>query len=99
MRYVIIEKEMGLFCGSIEKYAIFAKHDYIRIDKVVSFESEKDAVYCVENYLKKTGCKFSIKSIDTDKTYVPIVEIIKNGLGDYTHNMIDNLYMPSISIH
>jgi hypothetical protein len=99
MRYVIVEKDLGVFLGAIDIYAVFAKHNHLKLDKVVSFETEKDALYCVEQYLIKVGKDFQVESVNTDKVYIPVEEIIKSGLGEYTHNMMDNIRMTSEAIH
>lgn len=99
MRYIIIEKKLGVFVGQFETYAICAKNEFFGVERVVSFASKEDAVEFVEEVLNTKDKEFCIEEIDTKLKYIPVSEIIKAGLGYHTHRMMDNIPMPSETIH
>jgi hypothetical protein len=99
MRYIIIEKELGVFVGQFDIYAVYAKNEMFGLDRVISFESRKIATEIVEEFLNREGKEFSIQAIDTKGKYVKVIDIIKAGFGKYTHHMMDNIMMTSDSLH
>lgn len=99
MKYLIVEKERGLFLGAYKTYFLFAKNNIFPILKAPSFETESDAEYYIANYLKTDDKTYGIIQIDTDDKYVSIIDILKSGYSEYTHNMIDFMPMPSGAIH
>lgn len=99
MRYIIIEKELGVFVGQFSMYAIFAKNEIFGSQQVASFACEEDAVGYVEENLNKNGREFCVEKVDSNNVYIPIKEIIKAGFGHHTHRMMDNIAMPSENVH
>lgn len=107
MRYMICEKDLGLFLGTVpleDKVAIiYAATDTIGITKVVTFDSVEQASLLIEKHLKKKGYtddyEFNIVPIETKNKHADLVEVIKSGYGDYTHLMIESIPMPSQKIH
>lgn len=98
-RYIVIEKKLGVFVGKYEFYAIFAKNEIFGADKVVSFDSKEQAAEFIKEQLNTEEKEFCIEAINYKSKYVPVVEIIKAGLGNHTHRMMENIQMCSESIH
>ena len=99
MRYLIVEKEKGLFLGSFRTLYLFAKGNIFGIVKAPSFGTEVDAEYYIANYLPKEDAKYGVISVESKDKYVSIIDIIKAGYGEYTHDLIEFLPMQSEAIH
>lgn len=99
MRYIIIEKDLGAFVGAIENLAIFAKHEAFGIERIFSFDTSEEAEEYIDYYLNKDDREFSVECVDVKNKYVSVKDIIKAGLGKYTHRMMDNIYMPSETVN
>lgn len=103
MRYLIVEKTKGVFLGAYSIFALFAKNDKFGIVKAYSFSTKQDAEEYIEDSLKASlaseGLEFSVIEIDSKDEYVKVEDIIKQGYGEYTHMMMDNLPMISESVH
>jgi len=99
VRYIIIEKNLGVFVGKYEFYAVFAKNEIFGAERVASFETKNEAVSFIEEQLQTEEKEFCIEQINCKSKYIPIVEIIKAGLGHHTHRMMDNIQMHSEAIH
>jgi len=99
MRYIIIEKNLGVFVGKYEFYAVFAKNEIFGADRVVSFETKESAVEFLTSNINAEEKEFCVEQINCKSKYVPVVEIIKAGLGQHTHSMINNVQMHSETIH
>jgi hypothetical protein len=99
MRYLIVEKNRGLFLGAYRNNFLFARHCVFPILRAPSFSTEEDAEYYIENYLKMNERDYGIIQVETKDKYVSIIDIIKAGYEEYTHNLIDFLPMDSEAIH
>lgn len=99
MRYIIIEKKLGVFVGQFDVYAVYAKNEIFGLERVVSFADKKTAVKYIEEFLNKEDREFAIEAIDSKNKYVSIKDIIKTGFGEHTHKMMDNIEMQSLSVH
>lgn len=99
MRYLIIEKELGLFLGVYQGTFIFAKTNVFAIVKAPSFNSDKDAEFYIAKYFPKENKRYGTIDIETENQYVSIVDVIKAGYKDYTHGLIDFIPMLSETIH
>jgi hypothetical protein len=99
MRYLIVEKERGLFLGAYRDYYLFARNNIFPIGKAPSFDTEADAEYYIKNYLQSNDRVYGVIQIDTKGKYVSIIDILKAGYSEYTHNLIDFIPMPSEAIH
>lgn len=99
MRYIIIEKKLGVFVGQLEYYAVYAKNEFFGAEKVVSFDTKKEAKEFVEEVLNYEDKEFYIAEIDSKFKYISVKEIIKAGYGKHTHRMLDNIPMISETIH
>lgn len=99
MRYIVIEKNLGVFVGAFDRYAIFAQYESFGLERVMSFSTKEDAESFIENYLNKEDREFSIETIDSNSEYVLIKDIIRAGFGKYTHYMMNNIPMPSETIN
>jgi hypothetical protein len=93
-RYIIICKDRGVFVGIDGVFAFFAKGCPLKTYHAASFPSYAEAEAFATNNLNHTHeYGFMIIGIEAKGPYVNVVDIIKAGYGDYTHNMITN--MPS----
>jgi hypothetical protein len=99
VKYVIIEEDLGFFLGSFQKFGLFAKNDVLGISKAITFDSEQEANDYINEYLGRERGDWKIVTIDTNETYVSVVDLIKNGYEKYTHKMVDSLPMVSTQIH
>lgn len=99
MRYIVVEKERGLFLGSFKNVALFAKSNVFPIIKVPSFDSADDAEYYIAHYLPKEAKQYGVIEIESKDKYVSVIDIIKQGYAEYTHGLIEFLPMQSESMH
>lgn len=98
MRYLIVEKEKGLFLGSFNNVTLFAKENVFPIIKAPSFDSEEIALTYIQYYFANDG-EYGVISVESSDKYVHIFDIIKGGYGEYTHKLIDHLPMLSEAVH
>jgi hypothetical protein len=99
MRYIVVEKSLGVFVGAFDRYAVYAKNEVFGLDRVVSFPTRQDAEECVRDYLNKQDKEFDVIEIETSNGWVMITDIIRSGYGKYTHRMMNNIPMISTQIH
>lgn len=99
MRYLIVEKELGLFLGVYQGVFIFAKDNSFPIIKAPGFDSPDDAEYYIAKYFPKENKKYGVIDVETNDKYVNIIDVIKSGYKEYTYNLIDFIPMLSGAIH
>lgn len=101
MRYLIVEKERGLFLGAYKNLFLFARSNIFPIVRAPSFESLQDAEYYIASYLKteNDGRTYGVIEVESKDKYVNVVDVIKAGYKEYTHDLIDFLPMQSEAIH
>lgn len=100
MRYLIVEKTEGLFLGVFYNTLWFAKENPWPAVKAPSFATEKEAMSFIARSLPKDdGQKYGVISVDAKERYVDIVDIIKAGYSEFTHELMDNIPMISKEIH
>ncbi len=99
MKYLIVEKDRGLFLGAYRNNFLFARNNIFPIVKAPSFDTEQDAEYYIENYLKTDGRTYGVIQVESKDKYVSVIDVIKAGYKEYTHNLIDFLPMDSEAIH
>lgn len=99
MRYLIVEKTRGLFLGMFRNYFLFAKDNVFAIAKVPSFNTENDALQYISENLSIDGAEYGVISVESKHKYVSIVDVIKQGYSEYTHDLIHFLPMQSEAIH
>ncbi len=99
MKYLIVEKDRGLFLGAYRNNFLFARNNIFPIVKAPSFDTEQDAEYYIENYLKTDERTYGIIQVQSKDKYVSVIDVIKAGYKEYTHNLIDFLPMDSEAIH
>lgn len=98
-RYLVIDKEMGVFLGTYLKFALFAANDGFDVVKAFSFESEDAAHKFVAMNTSLEEDDYFVAPIETKDKYVSVIDVIKAGYGKHTHNMVNNLQMISYSEH
>jgi hypothetical protein len=99
MRYLIVEKDRGLFLGAYKEYFLFARNNIFPIVKAPSFNTLEEAELYIAYYLNETDRKYGVIEVDSKNKYVNIVDVLKAGYKEYTHNLIDFLPMQSEAIH
>jgi hypothetical protein len=99
MRYLIVEKDRGLFLGSFKNIFLFAATSIFPVNKVPSFGTEADAEYYIATYLMDENSQYGVIQVESKDKYVHIIDIIKQGYGKYTHQLMDFIPMPSETIH
>lgn len=99
MRYTVIEEDLGFFLGAFQKFGVFAKTDVFGLSKAYSFRSEKEANEFIDEYLGRDRGDWKVLEVDTEDRYIDVVELLKRGYGEYTHNMMDSVPMISNNIH
>lgn len=97
-RTVFIEKNRGVFIGSVGGYAIFSK-DPIGLSKAYTFKSTEIAKDFVSTSLSRFANNAIYVEMDLKDEFASCIDIIKAGYGEHVHYMIDGLYMPSEAIH
>jgi len=99
LKYLIVEKDRGLFLGAYKNIFLFARNNIFPVVKAPSFDSEEDAEYYIDNYLKMDERTYGIIKVQSKDKYVSVIDVIKAGYKEYTHNLIDFLPMDSEAIH
>lgn len=99
MRHLIIEKDLGVFLGYYKGFFLFAKDSILPITKAPSYDTIEEAEYYISQYLPKKDKKYGVITVDSKDRYINVIELIKQGYSNYTHNMIDHLPMLSESVH
>jgi hypothetical protein len=98
MRYILVDKEKGIFLGNYLDSPLFSNTLLFPIVKAYSFESLDDAeVYM--NHLNQKHYNITVKPINYEKQYVPIDILIKEGYSKYTERMLKFLEPASDEIH
>lgn len=98
-KYIVINKEKGVFLGAYSGYAFFAKTDPVGIPKAFAFDTPDVAKLFIDTNMTRYANNTFYVPIETKSTYPSVSDIIKAGYGDYTYNMMDYLPMPSEAIH
>lgn len=99
MRYIVVDEVRGVFLGSFNQYALFAKNDILGSTKAFSFDTRDEAEEYIENVLKNKNADCKVIEVDAKNKYVRVEDIVKQGYGRYTHYLVDNLPMQSDSFH
>lgn len=99
MKYLIVEKEKGVFLGAYRSIHLFAKDNIFPIIKAPSFDTQQLAEFYIAQTFSGDGLQYGVIEIDSKDKYVSLVEIIKQGYAEYTHDLIDNLPMISEKFH
>jgi hypothetical protein len=91
-KYCIICKKRGVFLGTDENYGFFSMmYDY-GLHSAPLFTNIKDAVkYATDILDLKDEHIFFYAEFDVEKKFISCVDLIKEGYGDYTGDMISNL--------
>ncbi len=92
MRYIIVEKDKGIFLGMFASLPLFSNELNLPIIKAISTASEEDA-HGIISYVKEENDMFEVLPIDTTSKYIPIDILIKSGYSAYTGKML--LYHPT----
>lgn len=99
-RYMIVEKERGVFLGMYSVFALFAKNEKFGITKAFCFENKEDAVTYIKEVLNDgEDMEFDVVVVECKDKYIGVLEIIKQGYGKYTHRMLENVPMISTQVH
>jgi hypothetical protein len=108
MRYMIAEKELGLFLGTHinsiisdkgKMFVIFAGTDIFGISKATSFDTQEDAQLYIDDFLSKRYDNLVVLPINAKEKFISVIDVIKAGYEQYTHSMMDNIPMYSEEIH
>jgi hypothetical protein len=104
-RYIIVDKEKGVFLGTYTPsdfggdpsdkniYALFASNNHLGLTQACSFKTAISAeTYIKDVFPKNQGFKLKAFAIQTEQEFPSVVDIIKSGYGDYTHDMMDGLF-------
>jgi len=98
VRYIIIEKENGIFLGNYLDIPLFSNVLLFPIIKAYSFETLEEAKEYVE-YISYIGIEFCVKKIACKQKYIPIDILIKAGYSEYTKRMLKYTPVTSQTVH
>lgn len=81
--------------------ALFSGNNIFDLTKAAAFFSERDANEYMKAYIKRSSSGAFIAKIESDskEPYVDVIDLIKSGYGEYTHDMVDAIPMLSQHIH
>jgi hypothetical protein len=94
MRYIIIERDKGIFLGNYLGTPLFSNSLLFPIVKAYSFNTFEEADEYAD-YIAHAGTEFEIVDIDCDYDYIPIDILIKNGYSKHTERMLS--YIPTFT--
>jgi len=107
LRYIIIDKNQGVFLGTHLDtsedpdgvvYVLWSKDNFFSCSKAYSFDNVTDARLFADTTLRRWPMT-SVAKIDTNEKYVDVIDLLKAGFGPYTHDMINCIPMANESIH
>lgn len=98
-RYLLINKEMGVFLGTHLKYVFFAKNDAEDIVKAYSFKDEESVHKFVKISTNMNEEQYFVAPIKSDDKHVHVIDLIKAGYGDHVYNLMNNIEMISHKVH
>ena len=102
-RYIISDPDMGIFLGTYNGYdlgkaedgrvyACFAANNPFGLTTCCSFKSERSARHYIKDmFPQKKQNELVTKAIECDSEFPTVIDLIKNGLGEHTFDMIDGL--------
>lgn len=107
MRYIIIDPHEGVFLGThsdpmpngFRVMILFSRNNVFEITKAICWKTEREALRYYNTYLKEGFPEAFVATIETDKEYVDVIELVKSGYNQFTHEMVDALPMNNTSIH
>jgi len=94
LRYVIIEKDKGIFLGNYLGAPLFSNSLLFPIIKAYSFKTFEEADEYAD-YIAYAGYEFEIVDIDCKYEYIPIDILVKNGYSKHTERMLS--YVPTLT--
>ena len=108
MRYILLDQDAGIFLGThriplgnneYEGFVIFSLHNPFGITKAYSFDNLKDAELYMYAFLIEEFPDIRVFEIECQNKYVDVVDLLKNGLDEFTFDMIDNIPMINDTVH
>lgn len=97
-KIVAINKDLGVFLGTVSGCAIFSKNDPIGIQSAVGFTSIEEAESYFDLLPKAKKDLFFIE-VESRTMYPTCVDIIKAGYGKYADEMFEIFPSPSDHYH
>jgi len=109
LRYVILDRREGVFLGThidhsrdVDEgddivYVLWAKDNVFSVTKAYSFQKQEEARLFADTTLRRWP-KAKVVGIHTDDKYVDVVDLLKQGYGEYTYDMVDCIPCPE-TIH
>lgn len=107
MRYVITHNREGVFLGthidtSMDPdgvvFVLWSKDNVFSCSKAYSFENHREAQMFAETTLRRWPSA-KVQKVESSEKYVDVVDLLKEGMGDYTFDMIDHIPMANEQIH
>lgn len=110
MRYVIVDRKEGVFLGThidysrdVDEedgvvYVLWAKDNVFSCSKAYSFENKQEARMFADTTLRRWP-KAQVRNVDSNEKYVDVVDLLKEGMGQYTFDMVDCIPMMNENIH
>jgi hypothetical protein len=99
MRYMIYEKEFGLFLGTVDRYAIFSNNNLFGFTKIYTFKNKEVADEYIDRLLGRDRGKWKLIEINWDNEFVDAVDLFRLGYGDYAAGILENMESPSAALH
>lgn len=103
-RYVIVDEYLGVFLGTYSgdelgaedddrMYACFAAHNPFGLTTACSFHNESTAKYFIRNtFAPNKRADLKPLPVETESEYPTVVDLIKSGYSEYTHDMLDAMF-------
>jgi len=103
-RYIIIDKDMGVFLGTYDGrelgreddnriYACFAANNPFGLTTACSFKSDKAANFYIKDMFHEGKKRdLLVAEVDTDTEFPHVVDIIKAGYTEHCHDMLDVMF-------
>lgn len=102
-RYIILDKDRGVFLGTYNGedlgaddgriYACFAADNPFGLTNSCSFRSYNIAEYFIRDTFSPQRKKhLMVVPVETESEFPSVVDIIKSGYADYTFDMIDGMF-------
>ena len=102
-RYIIVDEELGVFLGTYNGedlghddnriYACFAANNPFALTTACSFPTKNVANYFIrDTFHPRRRPSLNVLSVECESEFPNVVEIIKSGYEEFTHDMTEILF-------
>lgn len=103
LRYLIVEKRLGVFMGIVAGTPVFANRDTYGAREAISFSSIEDAEttidYIFRDSSRRDDFKFFFEPVSSSEPMISVIEMFRQGLGPYIQSVFESMSPPTETLH